>query len=167
MHPKLENLALKTIAQQMSEAVVLADKNGHITWVNTAFEKLCGYTSKECIGQRPGNFLQGEDTDPETVNDLHIAVKGALALRTDILNYDKDGHSYWARVSITPLRNASGALQGFIAVERDVTEEHENLAELHGEVVELYSTLLHEEESFGAKIKRNDPFYQSAERKRN
>ncbi|PXA05346.1 hypothetical protein DDZ13_00330 [Coraliomargarita sinensis] len=158
MHVKIENLALKTVAQQMPQAVVLADKTGHITWVNPAFEKLCGYSPKEVIGERPGELLQGEETDPETVNEFRTAIKAGLALRTDILNYHKDGHSYWARVSITPLRSATGSLQGFIAIERDVTQEHNDLKELHGEVVTLYSALLREEQPKRRRAKVQDPF---------
>lgn len=164
MHIKLENLAVKTIAKQMSEAVVLADKDGRITWVNEAFEKLCGYKPSEVIGENPGELLQGEGTDPNTVNDFRTAVKGALALRTDILNYHKDGHSYWARASITPLRSASGALQGFIAIERDVTAEHNKQEELHNEVVELYASVLREEYSRGLKLEPNDPFHDRVNR---
>lgn len=159
MHIKLENLALKTIAKQMSEAVVLADRNGRITWVNPAFEKLCGYAPSEVLGKEPGKILQGEETDPETARELSVAVKEGLSLRTDILNYHKDGHSYWAKVSIAPIRNAADALLGFIAIERDITSEHENLEELHSEVVELYTSVLLEEQSQGLRMDPDDPFH--------
>lgn len=164
MHPKLENLALKTVAKQMPEAVLLADRAGHITWANPAFEKLCGYSLNEVLGRKPGKFLQGEDTDPETARELSVAVKAGLSMRTDILNYHKDGHSYWVRVSITPLRSATGALQGFIAIERDITSEHENLEELHGEIVELYASVLLDEQSKGLKVAREDPFHDRVNR---
>ncbi|HKK19015.1 MAG TPA: PAS domain-containing protein [Opitutales bacterium] len=159
MHVKLENLALKTVARQMPEAIVLADKEGRITWVNPAFEELCGYTLSEVRGKHPGRILQGKGTDPQTAKAFRVAVKQGLEIDDDILNYHKDGCSYWARVSITPLRGATGVLQGFIAIERDVTDEHENLEELHGEVVELYSALLYEEQPKGRRIKSDDPFY--------
>ena len=164
MHLKLENLALKTIAKQMSEAVVLADRKGRITWVNPAFESLCGYARNEVIGKEPGKILQGEETDPETVGELSLAVKEGLSMRTDILNYHKDGHSYWARVSITPIRNAAGVLLGFIAIERDITSEHENLEELHSEVVELYASVLLEEKSRGLRVAPEDPFHDRVKR---
>jgi PAS domain S-box-containing protein len=164
MHTKLENLALKTVAKQMPEAIVLADRKGCIVWVNPAFEKLCGYTLSEVQGKHPGRILQGKDTDPETSRAFRLAVKEGLEINEDILNYHKDGCSYWARVSITPLRGATGALQGFIAIERDVTEQHERLEELHGEVVELYSSLLREEESRGLKVAPGDPFHERVKR---
>jgi len=160
MHVKLENLALKTVARQMPEAIVLADREGRITWANPAFERLCGYKLSEVRGKHPGRILQGKDTDPETARAFSVAIKESLEIHEDILNYHKDGCSYWARVSITPLHGATGVLQGFIAIERDVTEEHENLEELHGEVVELYSTLLDEEQPKGRRLKPEDPFYQ-------
>jgi PAS domain S-box-containing protein len=162
MPTKLENLGFKTVAKQMLEAVVLADEKGHITWVNSAFEKLCGYAPTEILGNRPGDFLQGKDTDRKTVREFRVAVKAGLGIQADILNYHKDGHSYWARVSITPLRNATGSLQGFIAIERDVTAEHQNFKQLRGEVVELYSTILFEEELQGLELESGDPFRRRA-----
>lgn len=164
MHAQLENLTLKAVARQMPEAVVLADRQGRITWVNPAFEKLCGYKLREVKGENPGRILQGKDTDPMTVKSLRLAVEEGLAIREDILNYHKEGYSYWARVSITPLRKANDELQGFIAIERDVTEEHEHVKELHGEVVELYAALLYEE-SPKSKLKPDDPFYRPNKRK--
>lgn len=159
MQVKLQNLALKTVARQMPEAVVLADKAGQITWVNPAFESLCGYTSREVLGKIPGTFLQGQDTDRKTARALRLAVKNGQSLQTDILNYHKSGHSYWARISLTPLRGGTGALQGFVAIERDVSKEHANIKELHGEVVELYSTILNSEQLQGLALKPEDPFY--------
>lgn len=159
---KLENLALKTIARQLPEAVVLADEKGRITWSNPAFEKLCGYSPSEVLGRTPGKLLQGKDTDRKTVREFHVAVKAGIGMQADILNYHKDEHSYWARVSLTPLHDATGSLQGFVAIERDVTEEHQKLQELHGEVVVLYSTILREEVSQGLKLADGDPFCSSA-----
>ena len=161
MQHRLENLPLKAVARQMPEAVVITDAHGRITWTNDSFEKLCGYSLNEVQGKKPGTLLQGPATDPRTVEEFRIAVQEGLGLRTDILNYHKDGHSYWARVSITPYFHNNGNLEGFIAIERDVTKDHEKYDELHGEVVELYSAILLQEDAKGRKLKPGDPFYYS------
>lgn len=158
MSSKLENLPLKTVASQMAEAVVLADKEGRITWVNNAFQDMCGYSFDELKGQEPGKLLQGPDTDPDTIRSFHTAVKNRLIFKGDILNYHKNGRSYWVRISITPLRSSSGALKGFIAIEREVTKEKNDLNALRDDVVGLYATVLRDESKRGLKIEPNDPF---------
>ena len=163
MNASLESFTLKAVATQMSEAVVLADTSGRVTWVNEAFKELCGYSTEEILGESPGRLLQGEDTEPNTVRKFHVALKNGTTIQADILNYHKDGHAYWARVSITPLRDPRGRLQGFMAIERDVTENHEDIKELHGEVVELYATVLREEYSRGLKLRADDPFFELIE----
>lgn len=158
MSSKIENLPLRTVASQMADGVVLADTQGRITWVNNAFEDMCGYSFDELMGQNPGSLLQGKDTDPKIVREFHTAVANRLIFKGDILNYHKKGRSYWARVSITPLRNSSGTLKGFIAIERDVTKEKEEQNRLKGDVVQLYSTLLRDEGKRGHRMDPDDPF---------
>jgi len=163
MPVRLEKIAVTTIAEQMPEAVVLTDEKGKIVWVNLAFEKMCGYSRKNVRGKKPGDFLQGQDTDQNTVRAFGAAVKKGKRHQADILNYHKNGCPYWARVSITPLRGKSGALEGFIAIERDVTKERNDMEELRGEVVGLYSTVLNEERSQGLDMDSEDPFYKLAD----
>ena len=142
MKPQLERLRFKEVAERMPEAVVVTDDKGRIAWTNPAFHELCGFTPEEVKGRKPGSFLQGSDTDPETIRALRKAVKRESAFRTEILNYHKDGHPYWASVSITPMRDAKGALEGFVAIECDVTAKRERFDSLEEQVVHVYSALL-------------------------
>ena len=139
----------------------ILEMSGTVTFLE-AFTKLCGYSEQEVIGKHPGKLLQGEDTDPETVREFHLALKNETTIQADILNYHKDGHAYWAGVSITPLRDARGKLQGFMAIERDVSERYEDFKALHSEIVELYATVLREECSRGMKLQPDDPFFELA-----
>ena len=57
---------------------------------------------QEVIG-RNCRFLQGRDTDPETVAKIAAALREGREIETDILNYRKDGSAYWNAVSIFPV----------------------------------------------------------------
>ena len=52
-------------------------------------------------------------------------IRAALAERrecvVEILNYRKDGTTFWNRLSITPVRDASGEVTHFIGIQSDVT----------------------------------------------
>ncbi|MDD4650557.1 MAG: PAS domain S-box protein, partial [Desulfoplanes sp.] len=86
---------LSMIAKRTDNLVATTDVNGLITWVNDAFSKKTGYTFEEVVGRKPGSFLQGEDTDPVTVQLMaqHLAHQQGFA--TEILNYDKWHNPYW------------------------------------------------------------------------
>ena len=61
-----------------------------IIFANEAFGHLTGYEPQEVIG-RNCRFLQGRDTDPETVAKIAAALREGREIETDILNYRKDG----------------------------------------------------------------------------
>jgi len=100
-----------------------------IVFVNDAFGKLTGYSREECI-DRNCRFLQGDGTNPEDVAKLRDAVKRRLPVETDILNYRKDGSSFWNRVLVSPVFDEDGDLAFFFASQFDVTPERNRLAEI-------------------------------------
>jgi sigma-B regulation protein RsbU (phosphoserine phosphatase) len=68
-------------------------------------------------------FLQGAETDGETLGNLRAALHEQREITVQLLNYRKDGTTFWNRLSITPVRDSSGAVTHFIAVQSDVTAE--------------------------------------------
>ncbi|MFQ3623154.1 MAG: EAL domain-containing protein, partial [Acetobacteraceae bacterium] len=116
-----EHARLALVVRQMTTPVVITDAAGRTEWVNEAFERATGYTLEELQGRTPGSVLQGEGTDPETVAEMRAAIRAGEGFHVEILNYAKHGSPYWVDIEATPIRDARGALQGFIAVETDVT----------------------------------------------
>ncbi|MCX6629853.1 MAG: SpoIIE family protein phosphatase [Candidatus Solibacter sp.] len=76
-----------------------------------------GITIADC------RFLQGPGTDPATVDTLRSAIREKREVTVQLLNYRKDGTPFWNRLSITPVRDASGTVTHFIGVQSDVTAE--------------------------------------------
>ncbi len=97
-----------------------------IVFVNDAFCRLAGYAREEIIG-RNCRFLQGGDTDPETVASIRAAVAAHEPIRLDILNYRKSGETFWNRLLMAPVRDAAGDLAYFFASQVDVTLEREKM----------------------------------------
>ncbi|MEM8595068.1 MAG: PAS domain-containing protein [Pseudomonadota bacterium] len=113
---------LGLVAEQANDSVVITDADGLTIWCNQAFTQISGYSLREVLGRKPGHLLQGPDTDPNTVAFIRSALRAAKPLRTEILNYHKDGRPYWIEVSITPIFEHDGTLSQFIAIERDITQ---------------------------------------------
>lgn len=118
---EVERLSL--VARKTANLVVITDAHGRITWVNRAFERITGYELKEVMGRIPGSFLQGPDTDPKTKAQIREAIEKRESYNGLILNYTKNGKPYWLRIAMDPILGDLGELQGFIAIESDVTEE--------------------------------------------
>lgn len=95
-----------------------------IIFCNEAFQKLTGYARDEIIG-RNCRFLQGADSDPENVARIRAAIEGGTSVDVDLLNYRKDGSTFWNALYISPVRNAAGTIQFFFASQLDVTDRVE------------------------------------------
>lgn len=108
-----------------AEGVTIADArlpDNPLIYANAGFERLTGYAVKEVLG-RNCRFLQGPDTDRDTLERLRSAIRQKQPCTVQLLNYRKDGTAFWNRLSITPVRDASGAVTHFIGVQSDVTDQ--------------------------------------------
>jgi PAS domain S-box-containing protein len=112
---------LALVAARTDNAVVVTDKHGLIEWVNEGFVRTTGYALDEVRGRKPGSVLQGPRTDRATVAFIRSRLAAGEGVSTEILNYRKDGSTYWLFLEIQPMRDEEGNLTHFMAVERDVT----------------------------------------------
>lgn len=95
-----------------------------VVFVNEAFCRLTGYAAGEVLG-RNCRFLQGPDTDPAAIAQVRDAVARGTPLRVDLLNYRKDGHSFWNAMALNPVRDEAGRVHSFFAVLTDITRTRE------------------------------------------
>lgn len=118
-----ENRKLALVASLTSNLVVVTDAQRRIEWVNAAFERVTGYTLEEVRGRKPSEFLHGPDGDDAVLADIRRRLqRGEPVHGVEIRNYAKDGRPYWLLLEIQPVRDETGAIVRYIAVESDVTE---------------------------------------------
>ncbi|WP_240698915.1 PAS domain-containing protein [Sphingomonas sp. AAP5] len=101
-----------------------AQPDNPIVFCNVAFQRLTGYDREEIIG-RNCRFLQGPDTDPAKIAEIREAVRDGHAVDVDLLNYRKDGTTFWNALYLSPVRDADGVVRFFFASQFDVTERVE------------------------------------------
>ncbi|MEJ2792565.1 PAS domain S-box protein [Iodobacter sp. LRB] len=114
---RLSDAALKAISQ----GVLIADASRNIISVNPPLLAITGFSPEEFIG-RNCNFLQGPLSSPETINAIRNALNSGKEFNGEIINYRKDGNSFWNDLSISPVFNENGVLTNFIGITRDITE---------------------------------------------
>jgi PAS domain S-box-containing protein len=91
-----------------------------LVYVSPGFERLTGYASDEVLA-RNCRMLQGADTDPAAVARLREALAAGESCTVELLNYRKDGTTFWNELSISPVRDGAGRLTHFVGVQVDVT----------------------------------------------
>jgi phosphoserine phosphatase RsbU/P len=121
----IEQLLLKDRAlASAAEGITIADAlapDRPLIYVNEGFTRLTGYTADETVGSNC-RFLQGPDTDRETVRLLRESILAEEHCEVELLNYRKDGTPFWNRLSITPIRDDRGNTTHFIGVQSDITQ---------------------------------------------
>ncbi len=120
-----ESLSLRDNAiQEMNQGVVITDPtlpDHPIVYCNPAFEKLTGYTQEEVLG-RNCRFMQGPDTDSAAIAKIRNAVRTRRASLIEVLNYRKDGTTFWNALTISPIFDEQGHVVRFVGVQTDITE---------------------------------------------
>lgn len=110
--------------------------NRPIVYVNQSFCRLTGYTADEILGQ-DCRFLQGAQTDRETLENLRGALARGHPARVRLLNYRKDGSTFWNELSISPVRDDRGLVTHHIGMQKDITDLVEYEASLQALVAQL------------------------------
>ena len=113
---------LSLVARKTKNSVIITDKDGYIEWVNESFHQLCGYTLEEIKGRKPGDFLQGPQSQPEVIARIRQLLELKEDFTEEIINYNKSGTPYWVRMDVSPVLDKEGALIKFIAIETDITQ---------------------------------------------
>lgn len=114
--------------EQSSSAVLISDYEGYIEYVNPKFEEVTGYSLQEIKGNNPNMLIS--EMSSQNYKELQHQITNGREWKGELLNKKKNGESYWALVSISPIRNKSGEIVNFIAVEEDISEIkalHKNL----------------------------------------
>lgn len=91
---------------------------GHpIVFASCGFLSMSGFSREEVIG-RNGRMFQGPDTDRRSVMEIREAIREERAMQISILNYRKDGTSYWVLFQLCPVFGRDdGRLVHFFSVQ--------------------------------------------------
>lgn len=95
-----------------------------LIYLNDAFEELTGYRKDETVG-RNCRFLQGEASDEAAIREMRESIDAAEPVSVELVNYRRDGESFWNRVDIAPIRDDDGEVTNYVGFQTDVTARKE------------------------------------------
>lgn len=131
---------------QAGEAIIVLEEAGgkeqgrSVVSVNHAFTEMTGYASADILGKTL-YLLKGPKTNQEALDRISNAMERRSRVTEDILNYRRDGSTFWARCTLAPVElrvepdGESDAESGgepdresrkyWVSVLRDITAEQE------------------------------------------
>ncbi|WP_294318844.1 histidine kinase famiy protein [uncultured Sphingomonas sp.] len=115
--------AVKTTRMPM----IVTDPNlpdNPIIFANPAFLNMTGYDADEVLGQNC-RFLQGAETDRDTVAEIGRAIREQRETSVEIINYKKNGSTFWNALFISPVFDGDGRLRYHFASQLDVTRRRD------------------------------------------
>ncbi len=121
---RAEELAI--VAEHTLDLVLLLDRQGRITWVNSAFTRFTGYVASDIAGSHI-SFQIGAETSDTAFEEVMTALGASRQAACEILLYRRDGRPYWADLSLSPVHEEAGSarVEGFVLTQRDATRRRE------------------------------------------
>jgi PAS domain S-box-containing protein len=115
--------------ENSSDAIFITDINGTIDFINPAFEKTYGFSRSEALGKTP-RILKSGLIPPEAYKHFWDTLLAGEPVIGELKNKTKDGRIIDIGASNNPIIDEKGIIEGFLSINRDITERKQELAEL-------------------------------------
>jgi diguanylate cyclase (GGDEF)-like protein/PAS domain S-box-containing protein len=131
----------RDLLNSLGEAVVEANTEGIIIYVNRAWENITGFSSDQTLGKPFGSFVYPEDRPIVRKLTEEVARTQAASAEGEYRLLNRQGGSRWIRNTGKWLCNAQGEIVGITGVLRDIQQQKEAQAALL-ESRKLYQDLI-------------------------
>jgi two-component system cell cycle sensor histidine kinase/response regulator CckA len=112
---------LATAIEQAGEQILITGLDGNIEYCNPAFEKISGYSKEEVLGRNTRLLKSGKQNE-EFYRSMWATIRSGSVWFGQFTNRRKNGLLYEEEATISPIRDDSGRIKGYVAVKRDVSE---------------------------------------------
>jgi PAS domain S-box-containing protein len=120
---------LAAIVQSSDDAILSKDLNGVVQSCNAAAERMFGYTASELIGQSIRILIPPERQAEE--DEILARIRSGQRLEHfETVRVAKDGRRLDISLSVSPVRDESGAISGVAKIARDITAQKRLAREL-------------------------------------
>ncbi|MEW6616843.1 MAG: PAS domain-containing protein [Patescibacteria group bacterium] len=117
-----ELLKLRKAVEASGEIIFTTDRDGIITYINPEFTHMYGHNEGEVIGKVTPRILKSGKLKKEDYKYVWDTItQGKVFKSSEIINKTKDGRFLTIEGSINPITDENGVINGFLAIQRDIT----------------------------------------------
>jgi PAS domain S-box-containing protein len=112
---------LDAILRSVGDAILMADQDMRVLYVNPAYTVATGYTAEEIIGIPASSIGAGAGSEQDR-ESVAAAMAEGRTWRGEVIGHRKDGRTYDAALTVAPVHDAEGRLIGYVASHRDISQ---------------------------------------------
>lgn len=130
---ELEKLSI--VARETENAIVIADNNFKVEWVNPGWTKLYGYTLEEYTSASDNLIELSKNKNFHIILEECLVSKKSVTYQTR--HETKENKELWIQTTLTPVTDANGEIFKLVAIDSDITKlkEAENEIILKNEIL--------------------------------
>jgi two-component system sensor histidine kinase/response regulator len=118
---QIERAYVDQLFESAQEAIVLADKQGHVIRINSEFIRLFGYSKEEILGQHIDHLIAPTDAQDQAFFITQRTLRGEK-LRLETIRRRKDGQLINVSILTSPII-VDGNLEAVYGIYRDISEQ--------------------------------------------
>jgi PAS domain S-box-containing protein len=118
----IEIKLLYDAVERIPDSIVITETDGKISYVNSGFEKMTGYSAQEVIGKNLSILKSGQHGN-DFYKNLWDTITSGKEWHGEIINKRKNGELYRETMSIAPILDEKGQIFYFVVVKHDTTEK--------------------------------------------
>jgi len=111
---------LSQAVEQSPHMMLLTDTQGVIEYANAKFFKVTGFSPEEVIGQTP-RIIKSENTPRSVYDNLWHTIGLGQVWQHELEDRCKNGDTFWADVTIAPIRSQDGIITHYSAAHENIT----------------------------------------------
>lgn len=105
-----------------TDPVMMTDDQDRITFVNSAFSNLTGYSKDELIGNTP-SILRADEHNESIYKALRESLQSGKDFKAHFINRRRNGSLYHTEQNISPLLDEHGHITHYICISRDISKK--------------------------------------------
>lgn len=120
---------LSQTVEQSPSMMFITNTEGTIEYANAKFYEVTEYSPEEIIGKSP-RILKSGHTPQSVYQDLWSTILAGRIWQGELEDRRKNGQSFWAEVTITPIRSEDGSITHYSSSHIDITERKKAEAQM-------------------------------------
>ncbi|OLP19295.1 hypothetical protein BST81_05930 [Leptolyngbya sp. 'hensonii'] len=141
LHRALAQSELTTaVLEQATDAIEIMDPELKILYVNSAFEKITGYSRSEAIGKTPATLFRAGQPEEGIYAEISRSLSSGQVWHGSYIGRRKDGSFYHQEATLFPVLNYENEVTNYVAIKRDISDRKQTQTKLEHSLSILNAT---------------------------